>query len=131
VATAEGWQVLYASGSDRCREPVLLEEQTLARGQTGQVPRPRSPTSIVVVRFDYPVSLFHAFMTAALKPLNLSEVRVDGTEHRFLAAVASQPHLLSVPNDAFLPNAGLDIRSIAFPNSDGPVVARFYEIPTV
>jgi hypothetical protein len=129
AATAGIWQELYARPRDRCAQPVLLEEQTLRRGQAGKVPRPHSPTSLVAVRFDYPVSSFHAFMTTALRPLNLSEVRIDDTEYRFIAAVASQPHLLSVPTDAALPNAGLDIRSIEFPNADGPVVAHFYEIP--
>jgi hypothetical protein len=130
VVTAGPWEVLYASKRDRCGEPVLLDEQTLAQGQTGVVPRPQSPTSLVAVRFDYPVSRLHALITTALKPLDLSAVRVDRNDNRFIAAVAGQPHLVHVPVDnGTVPNAGLDIRSIEFPNADGPVVARYYEIP--
>jgi hypothetical protein len=128
---AEGaWEVLHASSGDRCREPVLLEEQTLAPGETGHVPRPRSPTSLVVVRLDYPVSPLHALITTALKPLHLSSVLVDGAKYRFISGTAGQPHLLSVPGEnVSVPNAGLDLRSIVFPNADGTVVARYYEIP--
>jgi hypothetical protein len=130
AATTGPWEVLYARSHDRCGQPVLLNEQTLAPGEEAHVPRPHASSSLVVVTLDYPVSSLRAIITAALRPLRLSGVGVDGEEHRFIGASAGEPHLVSVPSDATLPNAGLDIRSFDFPNPDGRVTAHFYEIPT-
>jgi hypothetical protein len=86
----------------------------------------------VVATFDYPTSTAQRLFTAFLKPTFDPLVRVDGVTYDFVVGTASDVHLLHVPSTIGkrrVPNAGLDLRRISFPNAPGPVRVRFFALP--
>ena len=63
----------------------------------------------------------------------LPSVGVNGTASSFVTATASQFHLLYVPDRIGghqVTNAGLDIRTLSFPNTHRAVTVHYYEIVT-
>jgi hypothetical protein len=125
------WDALRRS-RDRCGVPQMLSEVTVGAGVPIEVPRASSDDSIVTARFDVPLGLRERIATMLLKPVNTPSVEVDGQWHRFDMATDGQHHLLRVPREvagAGVPAGGLDIESLRFPEADGDVTVRFYEIP--
>jgi len=132
TAETKYWQVLKRT-SNACGQPHQIGQQVLDSGKSARVPIAQNPNDIVVATFDYPTSAAERLSTILLKPFRLPTVLTDRTTSAFVAGTASQLHLLRVPNaigTRHITNAGLDIRSLSFPNAEGAVTVRFYELAT-
>ena len=122
----------FRRSRNRCGAPQLLSEVTVPAAQPIEVPRASNGDSIVAASFDVPLGVRERLATALLKPLNTPYVLIDDTWHRFDMATDGQRHLVHVPNQVAgrgVPAGGLDIESLRFPEADGDVTVRFYEIP--
>jgi hypothetical protein len=132
TAKTAGWQVLKRR-SDACGPPRPMSETVARGGAAVRVPTVRTPGSIVVATFDYPTPLIDRVATLLIKPPRLPKVLTDGSASSFLAATASQFHLVHVPGTIGkreITNGGLDIRTLAFPNAHGDVIVHFFELST-
>ena len=130
TAETTHWQVLERA-SNACPASHPVGDVVVRPGETARVPRARNPDDVVVATFDYPTSAIDKIATTLFKPLRLPVVDIDGAQDSFIAATASQPHLIRVPEaigSRKVTNAGLDIRSLSFPNAKGAVTAHFYEL---
>jgi len=117
--------------TDGCEKPVPLNTAVLRNGAIAHTPTRSNAQSLLVATVSYPNPLIERVATSVLKPTRLPVVIANGRTHSFLAGTASSLHLLRVPDtlgSRQITNAGLDIRTLAFPNAPGPVVVHFFEI---
>jgi hypothetical protein len=129
---AQGWQALERA-RDACGRPRLISEKRVGVGRTVRVPRARLRRDLVVATFDYPNDVVDQLAAFVLKPRNFARVRTNGQTFALVTGTASELHLLRVPRKIAgrrVTNGGLDIRRLSFPNADGAVTVRFYELQT-
>jgi uncharacterized membrane protein YjdF len=127
-----GWQVLERT-SNACRHPLLIGRQVLRDGDTAHVPTAKNSNDVIVATFGYPTSAVEKLASLLLKPFRLPTVSIDGSTNAFVSGTASQFHLIRVPEKIgtrHITNAGLDIRNLSFPDAEGAVTVRFYELST-
>jgi hypothetical protein len=132
TAGTRQWQALVRT-SDTCGRPRLISQQVARGGAPMVVPSAHDPDDVVVATFDYPSSATERLITSVLKPLHLPVVYANERRYYFVAGTASHMHLLHVPEAIgarHITNAGLDIRSLSFPNAPSAVTVRFYELST-
>lgn len=126
------WQVLRRAASV-CGAPRPLSWRVAHGSETVSVPTPTDARDIVVAAFDYTRSPAQQLLTLLLKPFRLPTVVTNGAKTGFVAGTASQMHLVHVPETIGarrITNAGLDIKTLSFPNAPGDVTVRFYEVST-
>lgn len=129
VVTRRGpWSALVRT-DDRCGAARPLGEVRGHEGEQVAVPRPDDPDALVVATFDLPTDPVTAVAGTLLKPLGHPAVRLDGEEHRFIAATAAGPHLVRVPDDPSLAWPAVDVDVLAFEGTSGPVTVTFEEVP--
>jgi hypothetical protein len=132
TADTSRWQVLRRTAS-ACRAPRLISRRVVHGSDTVSVPAATDVRDIVVAAFDYPRSAAEQLVTLLLKPFRLPTVVTNGAKTGFVAGTASQLHLLQVPETIGtrrITNAGLDIKTLSFPNAPGDTAIRFYEVAT-
>lgn len=130
VAT-EAWQVLTKT-ADRCGSPEPVATVQAQPGETLQVPEPSAPDRAVFARLDLPAgSPVDRLLETVFKPLTTPMVELDGQPWRYVAANASGPLLLRVPD--YAPDGPgapgrLDLQTLRLPGLSGPARIEFYEI---
>jgi hypothetical protein len=125
------WKALVRV-ADHCGSARFIRQVVSHRGEPINVPPVRHSGDIMAASIRYPISASDRIATFLLKPPTKPSVVVNEKRFEFISGTASQLHLLRVPQTIDghrVVNAGLDVRTLRFPDASGPVTVRFYELP--